>query len=186
MSENRTILRHPPGQGPILTSGRRRLPGKGVEKSECRTTPAPPFPVRPEGGANPDRNRRPMTTRSLRNRRPDRRPGWIHLVCLRPGRSWIGRPCWASPDRRRREGHRRYPASGEIDPSSPMPGRTWRGPAGREDRGLIRWQNDAHDRFFGSGRHDSSIPGGKTRRNVRTGVVPVSRPRYPRSWPDRR
>lgn len=34
---NRTILRHPPGRAPILTSGRRRLPGKRVEKSACPT-----------------------------------------------------------------------------------------------------------------------------------------------------
>ena len=44
---NRTILRHPPGQAPIVLSGRRRLPEKGVEKPGCPTTPAPPFPVRP-------------------------------------------------------------------------------------------------------------------------------------------
>src|SRR5580704_3599554 len=30
----------------MLTSGRRRLPEKRVEKSACPTTPAPPFPVR--------------------------------------------------------------------------------------------------------------------------------------------
>ena len=52
-AENRTILRHPPGQAPIVISGRRRLPEKGVEKPGCPTTPAPPFPVRSEGGADP-------------------------------------------------------------------------------------------------------------------------------------
>ena len=53
--EKRTILRRPPGRAPIVISGRRRLPEKRVEKPECPTTPVPPFPVRPEGDADPGR-----------------------------------------------------------------------------------------------------------------------------------
>ena len=68
---NRTILRRPPGRAPILSSGRRRPPEKRVEKPVCPTTPARPFPVRPEGDADPGRAT-PAPTRTTCSR-PSRR-----------------------------------------------------------------------------------------------------------------
>ena len=78
----------------ILISGRRPLPEKRVEKPACPTTPAPPFPVRSRGDADPGRHRRSRPGRPARPRaaEPDRRADR-----LRPGVDFRADPGPADP-----------------------------------------------------------------------------------------
>ena len=66
---NRTILRHPPGQAPTSTSGRRRRPGKGVEKPSVEQLRHRRFLYGRRVTLTPAGIAAPMKTRSLRNRR---------------------------------------------------------------------------------------------------------------------
>ncbi len=136
---NRTILRHPPRRAPIVISGRRRQPEKRVEKPACPTTPAPPFPVRSEGDADPGRPRR-RRSRLARARagEPDRRADRV-----RPGLHVRAEPGPADPRpdrgrlhpdlRRQAVGQDRRPARARRVPGLPPrrrhPGRAEPGPA---------------------------------------------------------